>query len=280
MIKAPQVLDALRRRWPSPAYAMLREVRNGVGFSRRQDRYADAVVVSCYPSRGLWIAGVEVKVDHADWRRELADPAKAAEIQKWCHHWWIAAPAGLIDIGDVPATWGLIEIEGTGRTARCVTRREAPRLDPQAADLVFLASVLRNASESAENAIAHAVSEATEDLRKELGDEAVRALQSKIRALETERSSMRERIAAVDRFERASGVAVSDRWSSDGKAARFKAVESLLSLLESGGRYRMDDLALAAERLQAAVSSINAAREVLAPLGVSPLQGTTNGLCS
>jgi hypothetical protein len=141
-----QVLDALRAGpMREPAHAWLYEVRNQTGYARRE-RYADALVVSCWPSRGVWIAGVEVKVDRGDWRRELDNPSKSVEIQRFCDYWWVAAPEGIIETAEVPETWGHFVIEG--KKARAA--REAPKLAPEPLTPLFVASVLRNASQAQE----------------------------------------------------------------------------------------------------------------------------------
>lgn len=128
------------------AHAWLYEVRNGTGFSRSVARTADAVVMSCWPSRGLWLAGIEVKVSRADWLRELDQPEKAAEILRFMDYWWVAAPAGVIEIGEVPETWGYYEI-GSGKSKRATAKKPAPKLAPQPLDKSFVAAMLRNQSE-------------------------------------------------------------------------------------------------------------------------------------
>src|SRR5262245_2299599 len=100
------VLDAIAEapRFAPPACVMLREVRNGTGYAK-QVRTADAVVVSVWPSRGVWLGGIEVKVSRSDWLRELKDPTKAAEIQKYCNYWWLASPEGVCEPGELPENW-------------------------------------------------------------------------------------------------------------------------------------------------------------------------------
>jgi hypothetical protein len=143
---ANQVCDVLRsKHFMGEAYAFLREVRNGTGYSK-QDRYADALAVSCWPSRGIWVAGVEVKVARYDWLRELKQPEKSVEIQKFCSYWWIAAPEGVVQTGELPETWGLIEVTEKTRTVV----KEAPRLTPEPFSPSFIASVLRNYGGTAE----------------------------------------------------------------------------------------------------------------------------------
>ncbi len=144
-LTASQVLDVLSEKlWPKEAFAWMREVRNGTGW-QRNERYADALVVSCWPSRGIYALGVEVKVSRSDWLHELKQPTKSAEIQKYCRHWWLATTPGIVHPGELPPTWGLVEVNSK---ASVIT--EAPKLDPEPPDWKFFASVFRNAGSSIE----------------------------------------------------------------------------------------------------------------------------------
>ena len=137
-----RIFDLLKGPFPDGAYVRIPGVRNGTG-SQRQTRTADALIVSCWPSRGLWFAGVEIKVSLHDWKRELARPAKSAEIQQWCNYWYVAAPAGVVPLGEVPPTWGLIEC---GRGCKIV--KAAPKLKAKPPDAAFVAAILRRSAEA------------------------------------------------------------------------------------------------------------------------------------
>jgi hypothetical protein len=110
------VLALLRRKHTkdgnggSGEYAFLTHVRNAAGFDA--NRTIDAIAVSLWPSRGLVIDAFEVKVSRADWQRELADPKKAGDICQIVDRFWIVAPAGVVRAGELPPTWGLIEVTG------------------------------------------------------------------------------------------------------------------------------------------------------------------------
>jgi len=147
-VSSSAVLEALRTGpFRAPAHAFLYEVRNGTGYGKQQ-RYADALVVSCWPSRGIWVAGVEVKVSRTDWRRELDDPEKNADIQQYCDFWWIAAPPGVVNLAELPGNWGLLLVDGK----TVAQTREAPRLPRKPFDPTFVASILRNAATAQDHA--------------------------------------------------------------------------------------------------------------------------------
>ena len=94
---------ALSRKFCAPEYAFLSQVRNQTGF-RRRVRTADALAISCYPSRGIYLYGFEIKVDRYDWLNEMKNPEKAEEIGRNCHFWMVVAPAeGVVKRSELPA---------------------------------------------------------------------------------------------------------------------------------------------------------------------------------
>lgn len=135
-----KVFDQLRHIFPSPAHVCLPSVRNGVGYTvRERVRTADAIVFSTWPSRGLWMAGVEIKVSKSDWKKELSQPDKSDEIQQYCNYWYVAVPAGLVNVNEVPETWGLVEVKSN---TACISK-PAPRLDAKPIDLPLCCSIFR-----------------------------------------------------------------------------------------------------------------------------------------
>lgn len=123
-----EVLDLLRARHTrngnggSGEYAFLTHVRDGAAFDAR--RTFDALTVSLWPSRGLTVDIFEVKVSRPDWQRELADPQKAEDACRLADRFWIACPAGTVRDGELPPTWGLIEVIGGKLTDGVVTGRK------------------------------------------------------------------------------------------------------------------------------------------------------------
>lgn len=119
-----EIESALRAKYAAPEYALIFEVRNGTGFARRTARYADAIAMNLYPSRGLEIIGFEIKASRADWLRELKNPDKAEEIGKFCDRWYVViGDKDIVKPGELPACWGLIVPRGNGL---CVPRHNWP----------------------------------------------------------------------------------------------------------------------------------------------------------
>lgn len=135
---------AVRKLFEGSGNAILSQVRNGTGFERAP-RTADMLVVSTWPSRGLYADGVEIKVSRSDLKRELQDPAKAEEIAQYCRMWWLAGPEGLFDKDEIPEAWGVIEVGAKGAK---ITKRGKVNESPAQWSTVFCCSVLRNMASS------------------------------------------------------------------------------------------------------------------------------------
>ncbi len=149
-MNAGEVYAALAATYCAPEWALIPDVASGTGSTAR--RRADAVALNLWPSRGLEVRGFEIKVSRSDLGRELKQPEKAEAISRYCHTWWIAAPAGMVKPEELPLGWGLVEANGNG----CRTKRAAvPREDVAQPTRHFTAALIR---------AAHAE---VEDMRKE-----------------------------------------------------------------------------------------------------------------
>jgi hypothetical protein len=96
----------------SGEHAFLAQVRNAAGFD--SNRSFDAVAMNLWPSRGLTVEVFEIKVSRSDWLRELKKPDKAEDACRLADKFTIVAPAGCVRDGELPPTWGLIEVRGDG----------------------------------------------------------------------------------------------------------------------------------------------------------------------
>jgi hypothetical protein len=103
------------------------EVGDNTGWDTK--RHIDAVAMNLWPSRGLALHGIEMKVSRGDWQKELANPAKAEEIHRYCDFWWLAATRGVVkDAQEIPIGWGFLEMTegGTLRMKRQAAKQERP----------------------------------------------------------------------------------------------------------------------------------------------------------
>lgn len=226
------VLTLLRTRFAAPAFAVIPQVRNGTGWSRRTVRTADALVMGLYPSRGLHLTGVEIKVDRYDWLRELKAPDKAEDIARFCDFWVVAVgDKGIVEPGELPPNWGLLV--PNGQSLRYAVEPKILTATP--VDRAFLAAILRRAAECVvpKDGIEELLVARFEAGLKQ-GEENVRHQTAR-----TERT-LSELQGVVRTFEAAAGVKI-DRWDAPkiGAAVKFVlegGVDQLRQRLDRVGR--------------------------------------------
>ena len=140
-MNSSHVRALLRRRYQHPEWALCFEVANATGGG--SSRYADAVAMNLWPSRGLAVHGFEIKVSKQDYMGEISNPAKSAPVQKYCDFWWIVAPAKAVDESLLPDTWGWLEV----KDEQMIARKNAPKLEATPLDRAFMAAMVRRSSE-------------------------------------------------------------------------------------------------------------------------------------
>jgi len=137
-LKTRDLIALLKAKFAPPAWTFTQEVANGTGG--RASRWADAVAMSVWPSRGLELHGFEIKASRADWKKELENPAKAEAVCQYMDRWWLVAGSKeIVQAGELPPTWGLLVPFGGGLKA--IT--EAPKLEAKPITRPFLADLLR-----------------------------------------------------------------------------------------------------------------------------------------
>lgn len=227
-ITAAAIQHAMRKNWPSAEWAILWEVADGTGASAR--RYADAVMMSLWPSRGLELHGVEIKVSRSDWQREAKDPEKAERVARFCDRWWIHAAPGVVhDISEVPPAWGLRVWDG----ARWKTMREADKREAEPMTRAFLASLLRRGDGMHQQFIREAMREAEEEtakIRQQLRDGMEKAIAEKVERRTRDLAEKEKQMAA---FEAAFG-GEPRRFLSETEAASWGRAARSLSNVGAG----------------------------------------------
>lgn len=140
--------DLIARRHPSPEWATVFECANRTGAN---ERYADALALNLWSSRGHVLIGFEVKVSRNDWRRELKNPKKSDAIQSFCDRWYIVTEPGIVLPGELPETWGLLERATNGRGLTIA--KEAPKLPAEPFTRGFVAAFCRRAAEGVDKLV-------------------------------------------------------------------------------------------------------------------------------
>lgn len=253
-----EVKAALRARYPENEFSLQWEVASSSGSGPR--RYADAVAMGLWPSHGCLLTGFEIKVSRADWLRELRDGKKCEEVQRYCHHWYLVAPADVAKEEELPHNWGMLLYTSGGGLR--VTKR-APLEAAIPIDATFMASMLRR-SQSQESA--HALVEATatklaasrvEDLKSQYE----RRLQKAINDYNDAATTLRDLQHQVTLLGQQTGIWLHSRRDlADSQVARIRWAmgDSALTLLRDIGRSQ-DALKAALALLGQAESMVDAA---------------------
>jgi hypothetical protein len=191
--------QALADRFGPPTYAIFFEVGERPGYPSRR---ADALALSVWKSRGFRLHGFELKRSRGDWKRELADPAKADLIASFCDHFWlVVSDSKIVKPGELPPTWGLLVQEGDGPAL--VQKVDAPKLEPQPWTRAFIAAMLRagqanTVPKATVEAMVERLAEERVELRRRIDRDDYPKLRARYEELE----------AKVQAFEKASGITI------------------------------------------------------------------------
>jgi hypothetical protein len=237
MTSSEEMLAALRVRYPKSGYAFLTNVSNGTGA--RANRFADAIIMSLWPSRGLEIIGVEIKVSRSDWLRELQQPEKADPLFAYCDCWYLAvSDRTIIHPGELPRGWGLLAPAKEDKLA-CVTAA-VPQKKPKF-DREFLAAVLRRVTEQI----------SPEALMEKAGRDcfergAKHGVEQQMAATQHVQDQLQKLRDEVWQFQKASGVIITNQWNLGDIGA---AVASVRTGAYTNGLRRLERLANDARQL-------------------------------
>lgn len=204
------VYAAIRKRYEAPAWALMFEVADATGA--RHTRWADAVAMGLWPSRGIHLHGMEVKVSRSDWIKERKNPAKAESVSKHCDYWWLVVSDGaIVQDGELPDTWGLLVLSGKGKL---VTAREALKRTPEPLTPFFVAALLRSANAVTDRGQAELVRNAVWKSQKESDDKWKQAMERVGKEkLELQRQ--------IQEFETAAGFRLNDYRRHVGEKAKL-----------------------------------------------------------
>jgi len=211
-ITSNDIVTGMAKRFAAPEWAMFFNVANGTGWQGK--RYADAIGMSLFPSRGLELHGYEIKVSKSDYRREAEQPLKAETIAAYCDRWWVVTPPGLLDGENLPMNWGWLAYDGRA----FFTKQKAAKLEAKTMDRSMLAALLRRAHESAEGRVGVLVEKKTASVEAEIKRRVEDQLKYRTRDYETLKS-------AVEAFEKGAGIQIKD-WRGEDIGRAVAAVEA------------------------------------------------------
>lgn len=212
----------LRKKFTAPAWATLPQVPDATGANGT--RYADAISMSLWPSRGLELNGFEIKCNRSDWTKELKSPEKAETIAAYCHRWWVVAPSTkIVPVDELPPNWGLLVISGRGLKQA----KAAALLDPKPLNYEFLAGLLRRAEEN-HGKLPDASSQLipTSEIQEELNRKYEAGKNAGYKKAELEFGSIERLKQSVEDFEEKSGIKITS-YNGDYLGDAVEAVQKL-----------------------------------------------------
>lgn len=259
MITSAIIRNGMRQVYSKQEWAILWEVAKGTGASG-SERRADAIMMSLWPSRGLELHGVEIKISKADWKREAKDPTKAETIAKYCDRWWVfTAPGVISDLAELPPAWGAREFDGK----RWKTLREAQKTDAEPVSKEFLASLLRCAQKGAQLDAQVLAAEQIKSLENEKTN--LRAThEAQIKAECDRRMRHTQQVEKnVEEFEAKSGIKITGDWRY---SPEFGVVAGLLHKLLyrdgwSGVEKIIDEMIKHTNGIKGALEQLNPSKE-------------------
>jgi len=166
-VTSSMIRAALEKRYAAPEWCLMHEVANGTGYASK--RYADCIAMNLFPSRGLAIHGLEIKVSRSDLISELRTPQKADEIAQFCDFWYVVTPKGMADTIDLPMTWGLIEYLDSGLLRE---KKKPGKLEAKPLNRTFVAALARRINQLDAATIAQLAEERIKPERARLSQEA------------------------------------------------------------------------------------------------------------
>lgn len=235
---------ALLKSYPLPEYATFFEVGDATGG--RHSRWADAVSMACWPSRGLRIWGFELKASRSDWLREKKKPEKSCAIQRFCHHWVLVTAPDVILPGELPSTWGHLVLKG----GKLCWETPAPVLMPDALEPSFVAALLRRSGQASQEMLAQHLAEAVTAARAQVDEQVKREVARRA-------SSSVNALAAIEKFKASTGVDLLS-WTAAHVGEDFSAYRAAREAVD---RIRYST---SAKALRAAADAIEAADRALA----------------
>lgn len=132
------LFNLLKKKFPSPEYALMAHVKDGL---QNNKSICDALAMGTWASRGFHLNGFEIKVSRSDFLQEIKNPQKAENIAKFCDKWWmVVSSQDIVKDGELPENWGLLVAKGE----RLQCKKEAVlNIDKVPISPSFLAAIFR-----------------------------------------------------------------------------------------------------------------------------------------
>jgi hypothetical protein len=91
-------------------WIFLRELKVGTGFRNGAAQRLDAFALNCFAHTSMKRVCYEVKTARADFLCEMKQPLKRRIGLRYSNEFYFVAPAGLLNISEIPIECGLVEV--------------------------------------------------------------------------------------------------------------------------------------------------------------------------
>lgn len=238
-----ELFNKLSKKYPSPQYAFLGQVRNHTGFYNQEEsgtRTADALALGLWPSRGNLLIGFELKISRSDWLHELKNPIKAEGVVKYCDQFFLVVSSeDIYDLSEVPVTWGIMSI----RSGVLKTVREAPVIKAEPMSRAFLCGFMRKVDENIKGIYIPRV-----EVEKRIEDSVKQKIESVIERSSYKAGLYDKLVENLEKFEASSGLnlkGMNYEWSNPEKIGSAVKI-----ILNEGYKGIARDLVWLKERLK------------------------------
>lgn len=188
---AHEVVRMIRARFEFPEWVVEEEVTLA---SRR----LDVLAFNQWAARGRVLVGFEVKVDRADWLREVRDFAKAEPAVQQCDSFYVVAPQGVLQLEELPAGWGYLEVQGDRLVTRAYPAKREPSLVmPRELAARFLTRFARRANDEERAAEHRERAGLRAEIRKEVEERHARERQDERAELQRLRGELDQLLKAL-----------------------------------------------------------------------------------
>jgi hypothetical protein len=252
--RTAELLAKLRRHYikpgPRPGGLFVEECgRNGnAGAGSR----CDALYVGFTAASGRTLIGHEVKVSRGDWLRELDKPGKADTWADSCHAWYVVAPAGVVQIEELPDGWGLMNPARRRSTRMTIVVKAQTYLD-RVPSWETVRSILARQDTLSAAALEECQRVATDEAREEFRD-----LRARLGEMTMTPEQM-QRLKLLDHLEDLLGMPLRSfpGWKSE-PAATPEQVAALLQVLRAGDELTGPQAVSAVDHVARAMAQLNA----------------------
>lgn len=118
-MRAIDIVDLLKKKHKCEiGWMVITELRRSPGWV--EERTIDVFALHQWPSEGFKRIAYEIKISNSDFKREIKQPRKRKSFREISNEFYFVAPAGIIDLDQVPTDCGLIEVTPEGELVKTV----------------------------------------------------------------------------------------------------------------------------------------------------------------